>query len=342
MSSAVRPRRVNGLAPPYTAAQISTWIFLPLLVLEFCFFVSPLLPLAASISCTLAFGCFAISSAVFGFLAMKVDPKDPRLPNENNVTTTTTTAPTYDPEEPTKQCWICDVQVGEKSMHCKFCNKCVDHFDHHCMWLNTCVGRANYHYFFRCMVSIAIMLVIQAVIQLALILEIYLGSGATKERAEGWFQADATIAVVVVMAIFLFFNLGSLSLIGQLLLFHIRLQRNGLSTYQYIVRDNQQRREKARMEDELTMRREMAIAHAKNEGKGCLSLRLEANGILRKQCGVTCCDPLKTEEEGKEAEMAPHSGGNGFSNGDGQALTISNGDEDDDGIDDESKETENV
>lgn len=139
-----RPRRINGLAPPYTAAQISTWIFLPLLVLEFCIFVSPLMPLAASIPCTLAFGFFAISSTVFGYLAMKVDPKDPRLNNNANTAadgelhnnanaTTTITTTTIDPDEPTKQCWICDVQVGEKSMHCKFCNKCVDHFDHHCM-----------------------------------------------------------------------------------------------------------------------------------------------------------------------------------------------------------------
>lgn len=32
-----------------------------------------------------------------------------------------------------KQCWICDTQVAEQSMHCKFCNKCIARFDHHCM-----------------------------------------------------------------------------------------------------------------------------------------------------------------------------------------------------------------
>jgi hypothetical protein len=36
-------------------------------------------------------------------------------------------------DEDMKQCWICDTQVAEHSMHCKFCNKCVYHFDHHCM-----------------------------------------------------------------------------------------------------------------------------------------------------------------------------------------------------------------
>jgi hypothetical protein len=68
---------------------------------------------------------------------MSTDPADPRL--EGAITNNTddgvgpSTPCSWDPNEPTKQCWICDIQVGEKSMHCKFCNKCVDRFDHHCM-----------------------------------------------------------------------------------------------------------------------------------------------------------------------------------------------------------------
>ena len=102
--TAARPRRTNGLAPPYTAAQVSTWVFLPLLVLEFLFFVSPLLPLAASIPCTLVFCFFAFFSAFFAYMAMKIDPKDPRVPNEIGGAPPSNVA--VDPEEPTKQCWI--------------------------------------------------------------------------------------------------------------------------------------------------------------------------------------------------------------------------------------------
>jgi palmitoyltransferase ZDHHC1/11 len=119
-----RPRRVNGLSRPYTAAQISTWVFLPMLVLQFLFFAAPLLPMAASISCSIIFCGLAACSSYFGYLSMKVDPRDPRLVSNNPIDSF---------DGPTKQCWICDAQVGEKSMHCKFCNKCVDHFDHHCM-----------------------------------------------------------------------------------------------------------------------------------------------------------------------------------------------------------------
>ncbi|KAL3913451.1 MAG: hypothetical protein SGILL_006486 [Bacillariaceae sp.] len=311
--TAARPRRKNGLAPPYTAAQLSTWVFLPILVLEFLFFVSPILPLAASIPCTLLFCLFAFTSTFYAYMAMKVDPKDPRVPSEINGGDVCTAV--VDPEEPTKQCWICDIQVGEKSMH----------------WLNTCVGKANYHFFFRCMISIAIMLVIQATIQIALILDIYLGNGNTKQRAEEWFKADATIAVVIVMGIFIFCNLAALSLIGQLLLFHLKLQRKGLSTYQFIVQDNQRRRERARENEELQMRRTMAVAHAKTEGKGCYALQLQMGGFCREKCQLACCDPLslKNDDENIAAEKAPQNGAsndNTASAANGHApTTVSNG-----------------
>ena len=124
MADSIRTPRKNGLSPPYTPAQVSTWIFLPTLVLEFLLVVAPLIPLVPSIICTIVFCGLAGAAAGYAFMAMKIDPSDPRLMNieQNN-----------NPEDPTKQCWICDVQVGVKSMHCKFCNKCVDHFDHHCM-----------------------------------------------------------------------------------------------------------------------------------------------------------------------------------------------------------------
>lgn len=148
MADAERIRRSNGLSPPFTTPQVSTWIFLPTLVVEFGLFVSPLLPLAASIPCTILFCVCAAASAYYGLQAMRTDPADPRLgaschmgrmshlhgpQDPNNPHHNAVCRPIWDPNEPTKQCWICDIQVGEKSMHCKFCNKCVDHFDHHCM-----------------------------------------------------------------------------------------------------------------------------------------------------------------------------------------------------------------
>jgi len=255
-------------------------------------------------------------------MTTKLDPSDPRLLHANNNNNDDDddnnggegkSRHHWDPQEATKQCWICDIQVGEKSMHCKFCNKCVDNFDHHCLWLNTCIGKANYPYFFRTMVSISIMLFIQAAIHIALILDICLRNGASEKRANDWFQVNTTIPVVVVMGIFLLFNLISLSLISQLLVFHLKLQREGITTYQFIVRDNQNRRERTRKENDLKLRRQMAIGKAKEEGNSSLVHRLEKGGLLRNKCGLVCCDPLKMEENVDEDNNT--SNDNGYSNG---------------------------
>lgn len=139
MSDSIRLTRKNGFSPPYTPAQISTWIFLPTLVVEYLLVVSPLLPLAASIPCSILFCSLAGFSVGYAYKAMKTDPSDPRLVhhrqqnNECQNSESGVSRSNWDPQDPTKQCWICDIQVGVKSMHCKFCNKCVDHFDHHCM-----------------------------------------------------------------------------------------------------------------------------------------------------------------------------------------------------------------
>ena len=171
----------------------------------------------------------------------------------------------------------------------------------HSAGLNTCIGKANYPYFFRTMVSLSIMLLIQAVIQIALILDIYLGSDSSdssKERAKAWFGVETTVLpVVVVMGVFILFSLVSLSLIGQLLIFHLKLQREGITTYQFIVRDNQNRRERTKKENDLKLRRLLAVGKAKEECNNTLVFRLEKGGMLREKCGLTCCDPLQMEDE---------------------------------------------
>lgn len=147
------------------------------------------------------------------------------------------------------------------------------------------------------------MLFAHASIQLSLVVDIFVGQGNTKSRAEDWFQAGTEVPVLVVLFVFLVFDIGALSLIGQLLFFHIKLQKEGLTTYAYIVRDNQRRREKTKSENELAVKREVEIAKAAEEGRHCWRAKLQMGGCIREKLGIAACDPLKQPESADETGL---------------------------------------
>ena len=146
-------RRLNGLSPPYTAAQISAWVALVASYAQFIVFITPVLPLIAAITVTAYFTVVVGAVVYFGVKTQLLDPIDVHL--ATNWKNTAPDPPYFSqqktllntlyqqnnpdpslgvlPHEEMKQCWICDTMVADHSMHCKFCNKCVYHFDHHCM-----------------------------------------------------------------------------------------------------------------------------------------------------------------------------------------------------------------
>ena len=197
-------RRRNGFHKPFPMLQLCTWFYLPLLMLQFLFFVSPILPLAASIPCTLLFFVFAFACAYFTYMACITDPIDVHLAKHVRETEHThdnvqeqgctsklcyrgpsTTEPP--PEEDTKYCWVCETSVADHSMHCKYCNKCVSHFDHHCLWLNTCVGQANYGYFYKILWTTCFMLVVHTCCLMGIVIDIFVDA-ALRDRANDWWN----------------------------------------------------------------------------------------------------------------------------------------------------------
>lgn len=156
--------------------------------------------------------------------------------------------------------------------------------------LNTCVGKANYQYFLLTMLYITAMLVVHCFIQIALIIDIFMG-GSTKQRADEWFETKSPSTIAGVYIGFVVFDLICLSLILQLLQFHVMLRKEGLTTYRYIVRETQRKREKTNQEQARKNQRMLAMGKANDEGNTCLALRL--------RLGETCqfCDPLPPLEE---------------------------------------------
>jgi palmitoyltransferase ZDHHC1/11 len=330
MNSTSSTKRHNGLASPHSKMQISTWFVLPTLVVQFLFFISPILPLAASIVCTLVFFAACAAAALFGFMATAVDPIDPRIsyaPDQGEKELFTGSfwkhmlklpgiqVPQHsagalvdnheidakesgEHEDGTKYCWVCEHDVAEQSMHCRYCNKCIAKFDHHCQWLNTCVGERNYPFFFKTLWSIAILLVTHASIAIAVSIDILTG-GSSKQRANDWFSANLWELVVAVNLFFALFDTICMILILQLLVFHIKLRARNLTTYKFILLDNATKRELKKEKATRKSQRLVAMGAAKRNGKPLLRFRLLVGGYLGRI--HHCLDPLPpSENEPKE------------------------------------------
>lgn len=162
------------------------------------------------------------------------------------------------------------------------------------------MGKANYQYFLLTMVFITAMLIVHCSVQIGLIIDIFL-EGTSKENADAWFDAGAAGALVGILIGFVVFDAIALSLILQLLQFHVLLRKEGLTTYKYIVRETQRKREKSNQEQERKNQRMVAMGKANDEGKVLLALRLRYGELCQ------CCDPLPPlEEEQKEEDDENH------------------------------------
>mmetsp|Transcript_5790 Transcript_5790/g.13195 ORF Transcript_5790/g.13195 Transcript_5790/m.13195 type:complete len:355 (+) Transcript_5790:340-1404(+) len=299
-------RRRNGLQPPYNPSQVGTWILLPILLLQFALFVSPILPLSAAIVCTLCVFVCGATAAYFAYKVCSIDPIDEKLrlhlqDNEGPGKSRQNGGPAENEEEGTKFCWIDGIDVYSNSMHCKFCNKCVSNFDHHCHWLNTCVGGKNYDYFFLTVGSTLSLVLSRGLSLSGLVIAYFVQydhrkTGGIVERADKWFNADSGLIIMIVNGSFLLVDLGCIALLTQLFVFHIRLRREGITTYAYIIRDGQRKRDSARQKMEFERRRLAAIQQASADGNWIKKMRLQAAGLPHLGDGICFfCDPIRTE-----------------------------------------------
>ncbi|ELW72677.1 putative palmitoyltransferase ZDHHC11 [Tupaia chinensis] len=146
--------------------------------------------------------------------------------------------------------WCC--RRSEKAKHCSSCNKCVSGFDHHCKWLNNCVGHRNYWYFFLSVASASACLVCLLALLLYVLIQYFVDPRELRTDPQyknvldrdTWllflpcFPVKAPTPVVLALA-------AGVPLLGlllvHLLLFHVYLRLMRMSTFDYMVRGQQER-----------------------------------------------------------------------------------------------------
>ena len=292
------PRRTSGFDKPYGTLQISTWIVYPIFLLDFLlirsvilFHVNPSLGATA----TGFYVCFAILVLYYVYKTCVTDPIDQQL--ELHLNPSCELDWKIPEEEQMKHCWVCQARVRPKSLHCKHCQKCVSKFDHHCQWLNTCIGERNYQYFCRTVVSVFCFVVLHLVVIVYLIVAYFFDYGNVKDVMDHETYLSFSSFLIVVTIIFGVILTITAGLVAQLLLFHIKLRREKITTYEYIVDYNKIRMKKVAERRDLNVRRATAKASAKQNNKSTFMIEMGK---------YACCipfDPIRRDIRRKEAKV---------------------------------------
>lgn len=174
-------------------------------------------------------------------------------------------------------CFLCRVDVAESSAHCRHCRKCCDRWDHHCAWLNTCIGRPNYAPFLGTVTAALALLGLQTAAAALLLARFGLRRGAFVEQGTVAVKCVGCIARIHcytanrvhslppkpnqpataalpllppnacagLLALLLAATTPLLLLVAHLLLFHCMLLSQGLTAYEFVLRETQRRTAKA-------------------------------------------------------------------------------------------------
>lgn len=217
-------RRAHGLEGPLHPLQMISWAVFGLDVLLFNIVVLPLV--ADADARTAATVSFALSTASLVLSTARATSCDPALGLK-----------AISDGAIERLCSDCNAPAGSRTKHCYVCNKCVDVFDHHCMWLNNCIGVKNYRAFLVAIFSAAAFTVV-VLATCALVCT----SSVTDRQGFELLLARSSARLRVPWQLLVWFlgfvmivNLPLFVLDMQLVVLHLLLIRQDLTTYEYIV-----------------------------------------------------------------------------------------------------------
>ncbi|NXV24284.1 ZDHC1 palmitoyltransferase, partial [Cepphus grylle] len=258
----VQRARRNGWSLPLHVFQVIAWLLYIFFALVGFGILVPLLPrhwLPAGYICP---GVCFIYHLVVHLTAVSIDPADANVRDKKYLGPLATFNRNQHAHViENHHCHVCDVDVSAKSKHCGTCNKCVCGFDHHCKWLNNCVGERNYWLFLNSVLSAILGLCLLLLVACYVFVQFFIDPtmlrsdrhfDALKNHTHRWFvflpaaPVETRASAILVMAgIFILLSLMTVILLGHLLIFHIYLMWNKLTTYEYI----QQRRPQQEMKE---------------------------------------------------------------------------------------------
>lgn len=262
--------RRHGFERPLEPLQLLTWMLLVVLVSEFYATVIPTFKEAVSWGVGVAYAICVAGCIAAGALACSTDPIDenawkPQASGHQDAAAT----------QDKHLCYVCQLLVNKNSRHCRFCNKCVDRFDHHCRWLNNCVGAKNYRYFLSLLVSALCLTSIQLAMSVVLIVKYHTDDRGEAQRVADNYGKLSSLQFIIVIYVFGAVTAPLVAMLVQLIGFHCMLLYEGLTTYDYIVREQKREREKRDLEDKKKAEKSQGGSGSNIVGGGELALAKE-------------------------------------------------------------------
>ena len=133
-------------------------------------------------------------------------------------------------------CKYCNWYVSKSSKHCRACNRCTCNFDHHCRWLNNCVSQQNYKSFFISCCATESLLLYEIILGILFI--------TNKIDASNHLFIKFKNVTFILIALHTFISIFLAIPLAQLIAFHIYLHNKKITTYDWVVSNEEKAQQK--------------------------------------------------------------------------------------------------